>query len=149
MIKRTLYFGNPAYLSKKNDQLVIKLPEVKKEVSVESESEPDPNQKYIDRGNVSSIPVEDIGIVILDNQQITVSQGLLASLLENNTALVTCNFSHMPSGLFLPLESNLTQSERFQVQIEASEPLKKQLWQQTISAKIYNQAAVLRNRKKA
>jgi CRISPR-associated protein Cas1 len=54
----------------------------------------------------------------------------------------------MPSGLFLTLESNLTQSERFQSQIEASEPLKKQLWQQTITSKIYNQAAVLRNRKK-
>ncbi|HMN25195.1 MAG TPA: type II CRISPR-associated endonuclease Cas1, partial [Ignavibacteriaceae bacterium] len=146
MIKRTLYFGNPAYLSKKNDQLVIKLPEEKK--AIEGQIESDQNQKYLNRGNINSIPIEDVGIVILDHQQITVSQGLLASLLENNTALVTCNFSHMPSGLFLPLESNLTQSERFQAQIEASEPLKKQLWQQTISAKIYNQAAVLRNRKK-
>lgn len=146
MIKRTLYFSNPAYLSKKNDQLVIKLPEEKKEADIESE--PDPNKKYLDRGNNNTIPIEDIGIVILDNQQITISQGLLASLLENNTALVTCNFSHMPSGLLLPLESNLIQSERFQSQIEASEPLKKQLWQQTITAKIYNQAAVLRNRKK-
>jgi len=146
MIKRTLYFGNPAYLSKKNDQLLIKLPEEKKDTA--EPSEPDPNQKYLDRSNINTIPIEDVGIVILDNQQITISQGLLSSLLENNTAIVTCNFSHMPAGLFLPLESNLTQSERFQVQIEASEPLKKQLWHQTISAKIYNQAAVLRNRKK-
>lgn len=146
MIKRTLYFGNPAYLSKKDDQLVIKLPEAKNKVV--EEAEPDPNQKYLDRGNVNSIPIEDIGIVILDNQQITISQGLLSSLLENNSAIVTCNFSHMPVGLFLPLQSNLVQSERFQSQIEASEPLKKQLWQQTITAKIYNQAAVLRNHRK-
>jgi len=155
MIKRTIYFGNPAYLSKQNDQLVVKLPELKKAASEElkSNSEPipgdsNPNQKYLDRGNINTIPVEDIGIVILDNQQITITQGLLSSLLENNTAVVSCNFSHMPIGLFLPLESNLTQSERFQSQIIASEPLKKQLWQQTISSKIYNQAAILRNRKK-
>ena len=146
MIKRTLYFGNPAYLSKKNDQLIIKLPEDKN--NTDQELEVNPNQKYLDRGNVNSIPIEDIGVMILDNQQITVSQGLLSSLLENNTAIVTCNFSHLPIGLFLPLESNLVQSERFQSQIEASEPLKKQLWQQTITAKIYNQAAVLRNHKK-
>ncbi|HQJ45204.1 MAG: subtype II CRISPR-associated endonuclease Cas1 [Ignavibacteriales bacterium UTCHB2] len=146
MIKRTLYFGNPAYLSKKNDQLIIKLPEDKN--NTDQELEVNPNQKYLDRGNVNSIPIEDIGVIILDNQQITVSQGLLSSLLENNTAIVTCNFSHLPIGLFLPLESNLVQSERFQSQIEASEPLKKQLWQQTITAKIYNQAAVLRNHKK-
>lgn len=146
MIKRTLYFGNPAYLSKKNDQLIIKLPEEKDEKDIEVE--PDPNQKYLERGNVNSIPIEDIGIVVLDHQQITISQGLLSSLLENNSAIVTCNYSHLPIGLLLPLESNLIQSERFQVQIEASEPLKKQLWQQTISAKIYNQAAVLRNHRK-
>jgi CRISPR/Cas system-associated endonuclease Cas1 len=30
MIKRTLYFGNPAYLSKRDEQLVIKLPEIVK-----------------------------------------------------------------------------------------------------------------------
>lgn len=146
MIKRTLYFGNPAYLSKKNDQLIIKIPEDKNKTDIESAT--DPNQKYLDRGNSNSIPIEDIGIVILDNQQITLSQGLLSSLLENNSAIVTCNFSHLPIGLFLPLESNLVQTERFQAQIEASEPLKKQLWQQTISAKIYNQAAVLRNHRK-
>lgn len=146
MIKRTLYFGNPAYLSKKNNQLIIKLPEDK--VKTDELLETNPNQKYLDRGNVNSVPIEDIGVIVLDNQQITVSQGLLSLLLENNTAIVTCNFSHLPTGLFLPLESNLVQSERFQSQIEASEPLKKQLWQQTITAKIYNQAAVLRNHKK-
>jgi len=146
MIKRTLYFGNPAYLLKKNDQLLIRLPEEKSET--DNKMELNLNQKYLERGNVNSIPIEDIGIVILDHQQITISQGLLSSLLENNTAVVSCNFSHHPIGLFLPLESNLVQSERFQSQIEASEPLKKQLWQQTISAKIYNQAAVLSNHKK-
>ncbi|BDQ03264.1 type II CRISPR-associated endonuclease Cas1 [Ignavibacterium sp.] len=141
MIKRTIYFGNPAYLSKKDEQLVIKIPSVKEETT--EQAEPDLNQKYKNRGNENIIPIEDIGIVILDNQQITITQGLLAALLENNSAVVTCDNKHHPAGLFLPLESNLEQSQRFQEQIEATVPLKKQLWQQTISSKILNQALLL------
>lgn len=130
MIKRTLYFGSPAYLRKKNNQL-----EIKKPCDVEDEE-----------SKITSIPIEDIGIVILDHGQITLSQGLLSSLVENNTALVTCNSKHHPIGLFLNLDANQLQSEKFQDQIEVSVPLKKQLWQQTISTKIRNQAALLRKR---
>lgn len=132
MIKRTLYFGNPAYLSKKDEQLKIKYP------GDENDSE----------NKTNSVPIEDTGIVILDNGQITVTQGLIAALLENNTALITCDSSHLPTGLFLPLSANQLQSERFRTQIEASQPLKKQLWQQTISAKITNQAKLLHKKKK-
>lgn len=147
MIKRTLYFSNPAYLSKKDEQLVIKFPKEKDE-GVEDSAESDPNQKYKERGNENIIPIEDIGIIILDNQQITLSHGLLSALLNNNCAVVTCDSKHLPTGLFLPLESHQEQSERFQTQVEASEPLKKQLWQQTITAKIMNQSMVLAKRKK-
>lgn len=144
MIKRTLYFSNPAYLSKKDEQLVITYPSDDKDEDKDKEQKED---KYKNRLKQNSVPIEDIGIIILDNQQITLSHGLIASLLENNTALVTCDKTHHPTGLFLPLESNQVQSERFQAQIEASIPLKKQLWQQTISAKINNQAGLLRKRK--
>lgn len=140
MIKRTLYFGNPAYLSMKNMQIQIRPPYSEKGDESPNNNE---NEKYKDRNNQNTIPIEDIGIVILDNQQITITQGLLASLLENNSAVVTCDNKHHPAGLFLPLESNLEQSQRFQEQIEASIPLKKQLWQQTISSKILNQALLL------
>jgi len=152
MIKRTLYFGNPAYLSKKDDQLVIRLIDSgnKKEKIADESAEMekvDKNDKYRDRTNQNMVPIEDTGIIILDNQQITITQGLLHSLLENNTAVVSCDSSHMPVGLFLPLSVNQIQSERFQAQIESSIPLRKQLWQQTISAKIKNQAALLRMKK--
>lgn len=132
MIKKTLCFSNPVYLSKKNDQLLIKYPESDQE---EKKAE-----------TINTIPVEDIGIIILENPQITITHSLLSSLIDNNAAVVTCDKSRMPNGLFLPLESNALQSERFKSQIEASLPLKKQLWQQTISAKIRNQAANLREK---
>lgn len=144
MIKRTLYFSNPAYLSKKDEQLVITYPSDDNDEDKDKEQKED---KYKNRLKQNSVPIEDIGIIILDNQQITLSHGLIASLLENNTTLVTCDKTHHPTGLFLPLESNQVQSERFQAQIEASIPLKKQLWQQTISAKINNQAGLLKKRK--
>lgn len=134
MIKKTLYFGNPAYLSLRLQQMVIKLPEVEK-------------QKYlpdvIRQESVVTRPIEDIGIVVLDNKQITVTQGLLEALLENNCAVVTCDSHRMPVGLMLPLCGNNVQSERFREQILASQPLRKQLWQQTVKAKIDNQARIL------
>lgn len=134
-MKRTLYFGNPAYLSLRNGQLVLRLPEVagNKQLSA-------PVRQLGER----TFPIEDLGIVMLDHQQITVTQALLASLLEAGCALITCNSQHMPAGMLLSLNANTLQSQRFRVQLEASKPLKKQLWQQTVSAKIANQAAVLK-----
>ncbi|GHV43108.1 CRISPR-associated endonuclease Cas1 [Bacteroidia bacterium] len=134
MIKRTLYFGNPSYLSLSKGQLVLKLPEVEKN---------DTLPENFKAENVRTIPVEDIGVVVIDNKQITFTSGLMEALLDNNCAVITCDSKSMPQGLMLPLERNTTQSERFQAQIEASVPLKKQLWQQTIQAKIENQAFVL------
>ena len=91
-----------------------------------------------------TIPIEDIGVVVIDHPQITLTHKLINALLENNVALITCDDRHIPSGLLLPLEGNTIQSERFKHQINASEPLRKQLWQQTIRQKILNQAAILK-----
>lgn len=137
MIKRTLYFGNPAYLSVRYAQLEIRLPDVEK-----NDTLPDSFKAQA----VKQIPIEDIGVVVLDNKQITISQGAISALLENNVAVISCDEHRMPSGLMLPLAGNTTQSERFRYQIDASLPLKKQLWQQTIQAKIANQSAVLQYR---
>lgn len=122
MIKRTLYFGQAAYLSLRDGQLLVRLP--------------------AEEGS-RSIPIEDIGVLILDHQQISITHGLMNALEAHKCALITCSASHMPSGLFLPLDAHSLQSERFQTQIEATLPLKKQLWQQTVRMKIQNQARVL------
>lgn len=126
MIKRTLCFSHPAYLSLRNGQLVVKL---------------DPHDDEPERQ--ASVPIEDIGVVVLDHRQITLTHGALSALVDNNAAVVTCDDRHMPIGLLLPLEGNTIQSERFRDQIDASLPLRKQLWQQTVQQKIRNQAALL------
>lgn len=134
MIKRTLYFGNPAYLSTHLEQLVVRLPEVEKN---------DTLPQHFKKEAQATIPIEDIGVVVLDHQRVTISQALLAKLLANNAAVITCNETHHPTGLLLNLDGHTLQTQRFKAQLEASEPLKKQLWQQTIRAKIKNQAFAL------
>ena len=124
MIKRTLYFGNPAYLKTNNEQLVVEVHGT---------------------GETKSTPIEDIGLLILDNQQITITQSLLSKLLANNTAVISCDDTHHPSGMLFNLDGNSLQSQKFQAQVEASVPLKKQLWQQTVMCKIENQAALLQH----
>ena len=121
MIKRTLYFGNPARLRAKDRQLRI---------IREDKSE-------------TIIPIEDIGYLILDHYGVTISHHALAELLANNVAVITTDETHMPAGMFLHLEGNKEQGGSFRAQLEASTPLKKQVWQQTIKAKIRNQANLL------
>jgi CRISP-associated protein Cas1 len=123
MIKRTLYFGNPCHLSKQDLQLLF-----------------EPR----DGGELKTVPIEDIGMIVLDNQQITLSNALLMALMDNNAAVLTTSFQHLPEGLLLPMVGHHAFTEKVKNQFEASEPLKKNLWQQTVSAKIRNQAALLK-----
>lgn len=135
MIKRTLYFGNPAYLSRKNEQLVVRLPEVEKNDSL---------PELFKKEAQATIPIEDIGIVILDEQRLIITQSLIDGLIENNVALITCDKTHHPTGLMLNLAGNNLQSAKFKAQLDAGQPLVKQLWQQTVRAKIKNQALLLK-----
>ena len=126
MIKRALYFGNPCYLKKKDMQLVVEFPE--------KENKP-----------TALVPIEDIGIVVLDSPHITFTNALIAELNQNNVAVISCDSKHLPFGLMLPMFSHHAFTEKMYQQLESSLPLKKNLWQQTIVAKIANQAAVLRH----
>lgn len=124
MIKRTIYLGNPSYLSLSKKQLYIR-------------------QKADQEEQVSSIPIEDIGLVIADHPQITITHGLITALQENNTAILWCGANHMPLSINLPLQANDTFTAKVRYQVNASDPLKKQLWKQTVVSKIKNQTRVL------
>ncbi len=129
MIKRSLFFGNPAYLSTKNEQLVVNFPSEEK--------------------NEKTIPIEDLGFVVLEHPQITLTNGLLMKLVQNKTAIITCDQQHLPCSFLQPLVGHTEQTVRYRHQLNASIPLKKQLWQQTVIAKINNQAKHLAIRQKA
>lgn len=123
MNKQIIYFGNPSYISVERKQLKIN---VKTNPPVER-----------------SLPIEDIGVVVIDHPQITITSGAISELMDNNAVIVACNASFLPHAIMLPLEGHHIQTQRMRAQIEASEPLKKNLWKQTVQAKIYNQAVLL------
>lgn len=122
MIKRTIHIGNPAHLHLKDAQMEV---------------------KYPDGFPSKTVPVEDIGLLVLDHNQISLTQGLANALIENNAAILWCNWQHLPHGLLLPTAANNIYTEKLRTQLDASEPLRKQLWKQTVRAKILNQAANL------
>ena len=120
MIKKTILVENKSAITTKNQQLVLKS-EIRE----------------------STIPIEDIGFLVLDHPEIYLSIPAMNLIVENNTAIIICGSNHLPNGMFLNLNSHHIQQEIFKNQIEASVPLKKQLWQQTIVEKIRNQGELL------
>ena len=123
MLKRTLVFSNPMTLSLKNCQLVLAY-----------KDGPD---------NKVTIPIEDIGVVIIEHQQVSITIPLMNALVEGNVQVVMCNNRGMPSAMLQSFEGNNLQGENLRNQMGAGEVLKKQLWKQIVEAKIRNQAALL------
>lgn len=122
MLKRTLFISNPYHLSLKNSQLTVSLK---------------------DGMVIKTAPVEDIGFIVFEHPQISFTMKLVEQLNQCNVATVFCDSKHLPSSMLLPLDAHHIQNEIFRAQINATEPLKKNLWKQTIEAKIRNQAALL------
>ncbi len=122
MLKRTLFFSNPYHLSTRDRQLVI----VDK-----------------DTGEEKTQPIEDMGFVVFEHPSITFTQSVMQLMAKNNTAVVFCDEQRHPCSMLLHLDTNLVQTQIFRHQVNASEPLKKQIWQQTIKTKINNQARLL------
>jgi CRISPR-associated protein Cas1 len=122
MIKRTLYFGNEAYLSTQKQHLVV---------------------RYPNSEEVKSVPIEDIGVVLLDHFRLTFTSTLLNKLLSNNVAVISCDAQHLPLGMFLNLNGHSLQQEYFAHQITVTQAKKDRLWKQVIQAKINNQALLL------
>lgn len=123
MLKRTLVFSNPMYLSLKNCQLVM--------AYKDSPSE------------ISTIPIEDIGVVLIEHQQVSITMPLLNALSASNVQVVFCDNKGMPSSMLVSLDGNNLQGETLRNQIACGEVVKKQLWKQIVEAKIRNQANLL------
>lgn len=125
MLKRTIYIGNSTYLKLKHNQLVVECAETKEKKG--------------------TVPIEDIALLLLDHHQITISTQLINRLMGNNVAIIHCDNQHLPNGLMLPMVGHSELTERWRNQLNASVPLKKQLWKQTVAIKISNQKQLLNN----
>jgi CRISPR-associated protein Cas1 len=123
MIGRTIYISNPYYLSIRKEQLILK------EKSTEEET---------------SLPVEDLAFIVFDCGEMTYSHAVLQKLAEYNVGLIFCDKKHMPAAMIYNFEGHSAQTQSFANQLSASEALRKNLWKQTIVAKIRNQGALLK-----
>lgn len=127
MLKRTLVFASPVKLSLKNLQLIV-----------ESKADED---SPIDR---HTIPIEDIGVVVVENQRVAMTIPVLNALVDHEVQVVFCDSHAMPHAMLLGVDTNNTQGMTLRHQIAAGEVLKKQLWKQIVEAKIRNQARLLK-----
>lgn len=122
MIRKTLEFSTPGTrLSVSHRQLVIDRPD----------------QPKVTR------PIEDLGVVIVDDVRATYTQSVFLELLDAGATVLVSGRNHLPVGIMLPLDAHHVQTERHRAQIATKEPVKKRIWQALIRAKIAQQAAVL------
>lgn len=133
MIAKTLYFGSAAKLSLRQRQIVVWRGEVSGPAThYDPEAAPQ-----------RTIAIEDVGLIVLAHPQIVITQALLAALMEQCVAVVSCDSHYLPAGVLLPFSANNLYRERTRQQLEATQPLIKRLWQQTVTSKISNQAALI------
>ena len=128
MIARTLFFSNPGHLGITRSQLVY---------TPARDASGNPG------GDIRTIPVEDIGFIVIETQMMTITTYALQALAENNTAVIFCDKTHMPASQLLSFAGHTLTQKHFSAQIAASEALKARLWRQTVKSKIENQAQCL------
>lgn len=89
------------------------------------------------------LALEDLAWIIVDTPQATLTAKLLSACMAAGVAVVVTDEKHTPSGVTLPFHSHFRQGEVAQLQVAATAPLRKRLWQAMVRAKITNQASVL------
>jgi CRISP-associated protein Cas1 len=124
MIARTLFFSSPGHLSVKLAQLIY-------------------TPAGVGEQEQRTFPIEDLGFVVIETTQMSLTSHVLQALAENNTVVVFCDLTHTPVSQVLPLAGHSLTQKHFTAQMTASEALKGRLWKQTVQAKIQNQAACL------
>jgi len=149
MLKRVVYFSSPAYLSVKLGQLVVELkhpsdlPKIQMPKAIRYGKSEVAEEKIVEY----QLNMEDLGMIVLDHAQITLTQSILKKCAEYNILLLSCDDKHNPSLMGMSMEGHTLQSKRHRSQILANVPMKKQLWASTVQNKIVNQAIIGSNDK--
>jgi len=120
MAYRTVIIENPASISTRREQLIVRT----------------------DREH--SLPVEDLNALLLEDRRSTVTTAALSLLGQSGCAVFICDEKHLPCAVLTPFSQHSRALSVARLQIEATEPLKKRLWQSLVRSKINNQAACLR-----
>ncbi len=145
MIKRTIVISRRGYIFHKDEQLHIRMYQREGSIQQGEIERRDGEPRGVSEEE-ATVPIEDIGLVIIESHQATVTASAINALMENNCVVIGCDAKHLPNSVMYPIASNTLHTAVLKTQLKASVPLMKQLWQQTVKAKLWNQAAVLRSR---
>ena len=122
MIKRIIDISDQAYLHLKNQQLLI-----------DKQGE-----------TVGQIPIEDLGVLILQHPAIVLTQQVIIHCQKNKVVIIFCDEKHLPYSVILPIaESHTLHNKILKEQTAVTEPMRKRLWQQIVQKKITEQAKTL------
>ncbi|MCC6403226.1 MAG: type II CRISPR-associated endonuclease Cas1 [Fimbriimonadaceae bacterium] len=138
MLSRTVVVENPAFLRVEDAQLVVALADLAPPAQAPGLREPAKGAAY------PRVPLDDIGLLLLDGPGISLTREVLAECAARNIALVVTDAKHLPAAQLVPYSGQTLSAKVFREQLQASLPLKKQVWRQIVQAKLSEQAAALR-----
>lgn len=93
--------------------------------------------------NKYTLPLSDIGIIVLDGMMTSITTRLLSACSSYNVVLVICDKKHLPSGMYLPFNQHSRTVKIINKQIRWSKEKKEKLWREIVKHKIYNQSKVM------
>jgi len=91
----------------------------------------------------ATIPLAEVAVLVVSHPQVSYTHAVLASLVAQGGAFVTCDPRHLPVGMLLPVDAHYVQAERFALQARASLPVRKRLWREIVRAKVRHQGRLL------
>jgi len=89
------------------------------------------------------VPLEDISVIVLENNQSSLTTALLSQCAEKNIAIFSCDNYHIPNGCYTPFHQHSRLSQIAHIQVNMKLPLQKRIWQNIITQKISNQSQLL------
>jgi len=102
------------------------------------------NQLIIEKeGNSSKVPLEDINYVLIEDSTTILTTRLLAEFGKNAISLIICDEKFEPTSIMYPYNYHFKQLEVFYHQLEISEEIKNEFWNQIVKRKIENSVRVL------
>ena len=101
------------------------------------------DQLSITRESTVCIPVEDIGVLVIESQEVTITAPILCRLAESGTVVLICDRKHIPVFAGVPYIGHSRLSGIHRMQLDTSIPFRKRCWQAVIRQKLRNQGACL------
>lgn len=89
------------------------------------------------------ILLDEISMLIIENQQVCITNALLTELINHKVRVVFCDEKHNPLSELVPQHGAYNTYERIQMQMGWEQSIKDIVWSNIVYQKIHNQARIL------